>query len=59
VEAFVHTSLDFYAFIAITASFSTLCDLIKMVKDDNNQRQQQMDEFGYDALRIINVNVFL
>jgi hypothetical protein len=58
VEAFIHTSLDFYAFIAITASSSTLCDLIKMVKDDNNRRQQKVNQSGYVFPRILNVKFF-
>jgi hypothetical protein len=57
VEPFVHTSLDLFAFIAITGSSSTLHDLINMVKVDNNRRQQEMDETGYDVPRELNVNV--
>jgi hypothetical protein len=46
VEASVHLSLEVYAFIALTASSSTLHGLIEMVKADNNQRQEDMDETG-------------
>ncbi len=59
VEAFVHTSLDLYAFIAITASSSTLHDLIEVVKVDNNRRQQDMDETGHVVPRMLNVNTLL
>ena len=59
VEPFVRISLDHYPFIAITASSSTLCDLIKMVELDNNRRQQEMDETGYDAYRKLDVSTFL
>ena len=51
VEAFVHKSLDTYAFVALTASSSTICDLIDMVTADNDRRQQQMDETGHDFRR--------
>jgi hypothetical protein len=60
VEAFVHTSLDLYTFIALTASSSTLCDLIEMVKVDNNWRQQEMDETGVTGRavpRMLNVTI--
>ena len=52
-------SLDTYAFIGITASSSTLHDLIEMLKVDNNRRQKHMDETGYDIWREINVNALL
>jgi len=58
VEAFVHTSLDHYAFIAVTASSSTLYDLIKMVKDDNSRRQMMMDKTGHNSYRELNVSPF-
>jgi hypothetical protein len=57
VEAFVHTSLDLYAFIALTASSSTLCDLIEMVKVDNNRCQQEIDESGHTLPRMLDVIV--
>ena len=44
LESFVHTALDLYAFIAMTASLSTLDNLIQMVKSDNDRRQLAMDE---------------
>jgi hypothetical protein len=57
VEAFVHTSLDLYSFIATTGSSSTLRDLIEMVRIDNNRRQQAMDETGKILSRKLKVNV--
>jgi hypothetical protein len=59
VEVFVHTSVDLYAFIALKAFSSTLCDLIEMVKIDNNRRQQEMDETGRAVPRMLNVNALL
>jgi hypothetical protein len=56
VEAFVHTSLDLYAFIAVTASSSTLDDLLDMVKSDNQRQQQEMDQFGITSGRSLNVS---
>ncbi|KAF9512295.1 hypothetical protein BS47DRAFT_1372848 [Hydnum rufescens UP504] len=53
-EAFVHISLNLYAFIAITASSSTLDNLIMMVKSNNNCRQQEMDERGVASHRLLN-----
>ncbi|RDB28945.1 hypothetical protein Hypma_016031 [Hypsizygus marmoreus] len=46
LESFVHTSLDDFAFIAITASSSTLEGLIALVQADNDMRQRQIDEDG-------------
>ncbi|KAF8220871.1 hypothetical protein L208DRAFT_1416005 [Tricholoma matsutake] len=46
LEAFVHTSLDLYGFIAVAPSASTLASLTAMVKSDNDARQQQIDEDG-------------
>ncbi|KAH9975300.1 hypothetical protein BGW80DRAFT_1296329 [Lactifluus volemus] len=46
LESYIHTSLDVYAFIAITPSLSTLDNLIQMVKSDNDYRQSEMDEIG-------------
>jgi hypothetical protein len=55
VEAFVHTSLDLYSFIAITGSSSTLHGLIEMVRVDNNRRQRAMDETGDSIPRKLKV----
>ncbi|KAK2464686.1 hypothetical protein APHAL10511_003262 [Amanita phalloides] len=57
LEAFVHTSLDLYAFIAVTASSSTLEDLLQMVKLDNDRRQQVLDETGIEPLRMLDFSL--
>ena len=59
VEAFVHISLDLYAFIAITASAPTLDGLIDMVQADNDRRQEELDEVGEAPERALNVNTRL
>jgi hypothetical protein len=59
VEGFVHTALDQYAFIAITASFSTLNDLIEMVQSDNDRRQLAMNDTGIDIRRSLDVSAHL
>ena len=59
VEAFVHTSLDLYAFIAVTASLSTLDDLLEMVKSDNDRRQRILDEKGVAPSRSLDVMIAL
>ncbi|KAF8899777.1 hypothetical protein CPB84DRAFT_1680960 [Gymnopilus junonius] len=41
LESFVHTSLDLYAFIALAPSFSTVEQLINMVKSDNDRRVRE------------------
>ncbi|OBZ66131.1 hypothetical protein A0H81_13738 [Grifola frondosa] len=56
LEAFIHTSLDLYALIAITASASTLEDLITMVKRDNDARQAEIDQTGAARPRFINLD---
>ncbi|KIM84707.1 hypothetical protein PILCRDRAFT_393899 [Piloderma croceum F 1598] len=57
LESFVHTALDLYAFIAITASLSTLNDLIEMVQSDNDHRQLVMDDKGIDIRRSLNFDI--
>ena len=57
VEPFVHTSLDLYAFIALSPSSSTVNGLIKMVKSDNDRRQQEMDRMGCAGDRLLNVRI--
>ena len=59
MESFLHTALDLYAFIAVTASLSTLNDLIEMVQSDNDHRQLTMDEDGADLYRSLNVSSHL
>lgn len=54
LEPFVHTSLDLYAFIALSPSSSTVNGLIKMVKSDNDRRQQEMDRRGGAKYRSLN-----
>jgi hypothetical protein len=56
---FIHTSLDLYAFIAITASAPTLDGLINMVQANNNSHQQELDEVGAAPHRALNVNTRL
>ncbi|KAI0298917.1 hypothetical protein BC826DRAFT_88993 [Russula brevipes] len=46
LESHIHTSLDLYAFIAITPSSSTLDKLIQMVTSDNDARQHAIDGKG-------------
>ncbi|KAF8809017.1 hypothetical protein BYT27DRAFT_7284830 [Phlegmacium glaucopus] len=57
LESFIHTALDLYAFIAITASLSTLNDLIEMVQSDNDRRQLAMDDHGLYFHRSLNFNL--
>ena len=59
VEGFVHAALDQYAFIAITASLSTLNALIEMVQSDNDRRQLAMNDTGIDIRRSLDVSVHL
>jgi len=54
LEAFLHTSLDLYAFIALVPSMSTVKGLIKMVKSDNDRRQREMDRKGLEPGRSLN-----
>ncbi|RDB27894.1 hypothetical protein Hypma_002215 [Hypsizygus marmoreus] len=46
LESYIHTSLNDFAFIAVTASSSTLEGLISLLQDDNNMRQQKIDDYG-------------
>jgi len=55
VEEFVHTSLDRYAFIAVTAFSSTLDGLFKIVQSENQRQQQLMDETSSHFWRDLNV----
>jgi len=48
-------SLELYAFIAVTASSSTLDDLLEMVKSDNDGRQRMLDETGLAPTRSLDV----
>ncbi|KAF5373473.1 hypothetical protein D9615_009468 [Tricholomella constricta] len=57
LEAFVHTSLDLYAFIAVTASLPTLDDLLQMVKSDNDRRQRMLDETGIAPTRLLDFSL--
>jgi hypothetical protein len=57
VESFVHTSLDLYAFIALTPSSSTVNGLIKMVRSDNDRRQEEMDRRGNAGHRSLDVRI--
>ncbi len=50
-------SLDLYAFIAITPSSSNLDELIKVVKAENNRRQQEADTSGDLLPRNLDVSV--
>ncbi len=50
-------SLDLYALIAITPSFSTVNELIKVVKADNDRRQQEADISGVPLPRNLDVSV--
>jgi hypothetical protein len=43
----------------MTASLSTLDDLIKMVQSDNDRRQLTMDEKGTDSRRSLDVSAHL
>jgi hypothetical protein len=56
VESFIQTSLDVYAFIAITPSLPTLDNLIQMVKTNNDYRQSRMDDGGYLYARELDVS---
>jgi hypothetical protein len=56
VEEFLYTSLDLYAFIAFTASASTLNSLIAMIILDNDRRQLEIDEEGIDSRRSLDVS---
>jgi hypothetical protein len=49
-------ALDVYAFVAITASFTTLESLFKMVESDNNRRKQTLDTDGYVPRRYLDVS---
>jgi len=48
IEPFAHTSLDLYAFLAVTPYASSLRDLIAMVRLDNSRRQKELDAEGID-----------
>ncbi|KAF8631722.1 hypothetical protein AX15_002227 [Amanita polypyramis BW_CC] len=48
LENTVRSALGLYAFIAVTASLSTLNDLIEIVQSDNNRRQLAMHDRGID-----------
>lgn len=55
VESFVQTSLDHFAFVAITPSPSTLDGLIEMVESENKRVQKAMDA-GVRTVRSLTVN---
>jgi hypothetical protein len=52
-------SLDLYAFIAVTASSSTLDALIEMVKSENDRQQREMDALGVIQSRSLDVGADL
>lgn len=56
LEEFVHTSLNIYAFIAVTASTSTLDGFLKIVQSENQRQQQLMDETGSHYRRELDFN---
>jgi len=57
VDPSIHVSLDLYALIAITPSSSNLDELIKVVKAENNRRQQEADTSGDLLPRNLDVSV--
>ena len=50
--------LDLYEFIAVTASAKTLDQLINMVQSDNTRCQQEVDLFGGETCRKLDVSAF-
>lgn len=58
VEPSIYTALDHYAFIAVTASSSTLDELLKVVQVENDARQQTANETGRILERRLDVCCF-
>ncbi len=57
VDPSIHVSLDLYALIALTASSSTLNELINVVRADNDRRQQEADASGVLRPRNLDVSI--
>jgi len=57
VDPSIHVSLDLYALIAITPSYSTLNELINVVRADNDRRRQVADTSGDLLPRNLDVSI--
>ncbi|KAF9528025.1 hypothetical protein CPB83DRAFT_894742 [Crepidotus variabilis] len=54
LDRFVPKSMDSYAFIAFTCSQATLDGFIKLIKDENEERQALVDDSGIKRRRYFN-----
>ncbi|KAJ3484079.1 hypothetical protein NLJ89_g12009 [Agrocybe chaxingu] len=59
LDCVVHKSLDSYAFIAVTGTSETLRELAKMLRMDNDKRQQHLDKHGTKTRRYLDQPKFL
>jgi hypothetical protein len=56
VDRTLHAALDKYAFFAVTGSLTTLNELTKMLKKDNERRQIEFDADAIVPSRKLNVS---